>query len=293
MNMRETIRPRRSALFMPASSARALEKAKSLAADALVFDLEDAVAPDKKADARKRACASVAAGGYGDREVVIRVNSLSSEWGAEDFAAAAKSGADALCVPKVQSAEDVAAIREALGAGGAPGGLAIWAMIETPLGVLNVNSIAAESRADKYPVDVLLMGTNDLARETRAAQTAQRLPMLAWLSHCVVAARAYGLDILDGVYNNFRDQEGLRRESIQGRELGMDGKTLIHPSQIAPCNEIFSPGDEELAWARKVIAAFDAPENESRGVITLEGRMVERLHLEMAKRTVAIADAIG
>lgn len=291
--MRETIRLRRSALFMPASSARKLEKAKSLDADALVFDLEDAVAPQNKADARKSACAAASEGGYGKAELVIRVNPLSSVWGVDDIAAAARSGAAALCVPKVGSLEDVAAIREALGKSGAPGGLAIWAMIETPLGVVNASAIAAAARADKYRIDVFLMGANDLARETRAAQTPDRLPMLAWLSGCVVAARAYGLDILDAVYNNFRDAEGFRRECVQGRALGMDGKTLIHPDQIAPCNEIFSPGDEEVAWARKVIAAFGAPENKGRGVITLEGEMVELLHLEMARRSVAIADTNG
>ncbi len=291
--MRETIRPRRSALFMPASNARKLEKAKSLDADALVFDLEDAVAPQNKADARNRACAAASEGGYGKAELVIRVNPLSSIWGADDIAAAARSGAAALCVPKVGSLEDVAAIREALGKSGAPGGLAIWAMIETPLGVVNASAIAAVARADKYRIDVFLMGANDLARETRAAQTPDRLPMLAWLSGCVVAARAYGLDILDAVYNNFRDAEGFRRECVQGRALGMDGKTLIHPDQIAPCNEIFSPGDKEVAWARKVIAAFDAPENAGKGVITLEGEMVELLHLEMARRSVAIADTNG
>jgi len=293
MNMRETIRPRRSALFMPASNARALEKAKSLDADALVFDLEDAVAPQNKADARSRACAAAGEGGYGKRELVIRVNPLSSVWGSEDFAAVASSGTSALCVPKVDSPEDVEEIRKALGKSDAPGGLAIWAMIETPLGVVNAGAIAATARADKYPIDAFLMGANDLARITRAAQTPDRLPMLAWLSGCVVAARAYGLDILDAVYNNFRDEKGFRRECIQGCALGMDGKTLIHPDQIAPCNDIFSPGDEEVAWGRKVIAAFDAPENAGKGVITLEGEMVELLHLEIAKRNVALAGENG
>lgn len=291
--MSETIRLRRSALFMPASNARALEKAKSLGADALVFDLEDAVAPQNKAEARKSACAAASEGGYGNAELVIRVNPLSSVWGADDFAAVASSGADALCVPKVQSAEDVAAIREALGKCGAPGALAIWAMIETPLGVLNAPAIAAAGGAEKYPLEALLIGANDLARGTRAAQTPDRAPMLAWLSGCVLAARAYGLDILDAVYNNFRDETGFRCECLQGRQLGMSGKTLIHPDQIAPCNEIFSPGEEEVAWARKVIAAFGAPENAGKGAIALEGEMVELLHLEIARRNVAIAEAIG
>ena len=291
--MTEPTRPRRSALYMPGSNPRALEKAKTLPADAVIFDMEDSVAPDAKPLARAQACAAAVAGGYGHREVVIRINALATEWGGEDLAAAAKSGANAVCVPKIESAEDLAAIRAALAGGGAPAGLSIWAMIETPLGVLNCGEIAAAGRSSSNPLSVLLMGTNDLAKETRAVPTPDRLPMLAWLSHCVAAARAYGLDILDGVYNNFRDEDGLRREARQGRELGMDGKTLIHPDQIGPCNEIFSPHAEEIAWARKVIAAFDEPENEGKGVITLDGRMVELLHRDMARRTVAIADAIA
>ncbi len=291
--MTEKIRPRRSALYMPAANARALEKARTLDADAVIFDLEDAVAPEAKADARVRACAAAAAGGYGNREVVIRVNSLASAWGAEDFPAVAKSGADAVCAPKVQSADDVAAIRGALESAGAPGGLEIWVMIETPLGILNAGEIAAAARAEQYPLQALVMGTNDIAREIRAAQTADRLPMLASLSHCIVAARAHGLDILDGVYNNFRDSEGLEAECVQGRELGMDGKTLIHPGQIDICNAVFSPPREEIEEARKIIAAFEARENRGKGVITLEGRMVELLHRDMALRTVAIARAIA
>ncbi len=291
--MTEKIRPRRSALYMPASNARALEKARTLDADAVIFDLEDAVAPDAKADARLRACAAVAAGGYGRREVVIRVNPLGSAWGREDFAAAATSGADAICVPKVQSADDVAAVRGALESGGAPGALAIWAMIETPLGILNAGQIGAAANSDNYPISVLLMGTNDIAKETRAAQTVDRLPLLVPLSHCILAARAYGLDILDGVYNNFRDPEGLEAECLHGRALGMDGKTLIHPGQIEICNTVFSPPASEVEDARKIIAAFEKKENASKGVIDLDGRMVELLHREMALRTVAIADAIA
>jgi len=291
--MTEKIRPRRSALYMPASNERALEKAKTLGVDAVIFDLEDSVGPESKGEARVQARAAVSAGGYGSREVVVRVNGIGTPWIADDFAALATSGADALCVPKVQSAQDVADIRKALEEGGAPHELAIWAMIETPLGILNAEEIGRAAGSDKYRVSVLLMGTNDIAKETRAAQTSDRLPMLASLSHCIVVARAFGLDILDGVYNNFRDTKGLEAECLQGRILGMDGKTLIHPGQIEICNNVFSPPAEEIEEARKIIAAFDKHENKGKGVINLDGEMVELLHREMALRTVAIADAIA
>ena len=291
--MTEKIRPRRSALYMPASNSRALEKAKRLGADAVIFDLEDSVGPDAKGDARKAAIDAVTSGGYGAREVVVRVNGLDTPWGADDFAALATSGADAVCVPKVQSAQDVADIRKTLEAGGAPGELSIWAMIETPLGILNAREIGMIAGSDKYPISALLLGTNDIAKDTRAAQTRDRLPMLASLSHCIIVARAYGIDILDGVYNNFRDSEGLEAECLHGRSLGMDGKTLIHPGQIEICNKIFSPPDEEIEEARKIIAAFEMEENKGKGVINLDGEMVELLHREIALRTVAIADAIA
>ncbi|MGI9384741.1 MAG: HpcH/HpaI aldolase/citrate lyase family protein [Methyloligellaceae bacterium] len=287
-----TFRPRRSGLYMPGSNARALEKAKTLAADAVIFDLEDAVAPEAKAEARAQACAAVQSGGYGRRELVIRVNAMSSDWGEADVAAAAAARPDAILIPKVQAAGDLATVRTMMDAAGAPPDLALWAMMETPLAILNAHDIAAAAPANRYPLTVFVMGTNDLAKETRAELTADRQPVLAWLSGCVAAARAYRLDILDGVYNNFRDEEGLRRECEQGRALGMDGKTLIHPGQIGPCNEIFSPGTEEIDWSRKVLAAFAEPENRGKGVITVEGRMVELLHAEMARRTVAIAEAI-
>jgi citrate lyase subunit beta/citryl-CoA lyase len=221
------------------------------------------------------------------------VNGIGTPWIADDFAALATSNADALCVPKVQSAQDVADIRTALEAGGAPHELAIWAMIETPLGILNAEEIGRAAGSDKYPVTVRLMCTKDSAKETRAAQTSDRLPMLASLSHCIVVARAFGLDILDGVYNNFRDLEGLEAECLQGRILGMDGKTLIHPGQIEICNTVFSPPAEDIEEARKIIAAFELDENKGKGVINLDGQMVELLHREMALRTVAIADAIA
>lgn len=290
--MIEKIRPRRSALYMPATNERALEKARAFNVDAVIFDLEDSVGPDAKAQARANAHAAVTAGSYGSREVVVRVNGIGTAWWADDLSSLASSGADAICVPKVQSVEDVAAIREALEAGGAPPSLTIWAMIETPLGILNVAQIGAAAGSENNRVSVLLMGTNDIIKETRAEATPDRLPMLASLSQCILVARAYGLDILDGVYNNFCDPEGLEAECLHGRTLGMDGKTLIHPGQIEICNKVFSPPDGEVEVARKIIAAFEREENKGRGVINLDGQMVELLHREMALRTVAIADAI-
>lgn len=286
------IRPRRSVLYMPGSNARALEKAKTLAADALILDLEDAVAPEAKEQAREQVCEAVRAGGYGGREVVIRVNALASPWGEADLAAAAAAGAGAVCAPKVGSAEDVTALREALEKTGAPAETALWAMIETPAGVLNIAEIAAAVGDAQHPLAVLVLGTNDLAKETRVEAGAERTPLLSWLSQCVLAARAHGLDVLDGVYNDLNDMQGFARECAQGRRLGMDGKTLIHPGQIDAANAAFSPGAAEIEWARKIIAAFEAPENRGKAVIPLEGRMVELLHRDAAARTVAIAEAI-
>lgn len=285
------IRPRRSVLYMPGSNARALEKAKTLPADALVFDMEDAVAPDAKENAREQVIAAVKAGGYGKREIAVRVNGLATPLGQADLRAAAKAGADAILLPKVQAPGDLEAVRTILRSEGAPLTQAVWAMMETPLAVLNALAIAAAGPGD-YPLTALIMGTNDLAKETRASLDGGRLGMLSWLSTCVAAGRAFGIDIIDGVYNAIGDEAGLRAELEQGRLLGMDGKTLIHPSQIEPCNDIFSPAPEEIEWARKVVAAFAAPENAGKGVLQLEGKMVERLHAEMAKRTVATAEAI-
>jgi citrate lyase subunit beta/citryl-CoA lyase len=277
---------------MPGSNVRALEKAKMLGADALIFDLEDSVAPDAKEAAREQAVAATKAGGYGKREIVIRVNGLGTQWGEADLIAAAPAGADAILIPKVQSPGDLEAARSILRGGGASPGQAIWAMMETPLAIVNAAAIAAAAPGD-YPLAVFVMGTNDLAKETRAALGGGRLGMLAWLSACVAAARAHGIDMVDGVYNAIGDEAGLRAEAEQGRLLGMDGKTLIHPGQIGPCNEIFSPSADEVAWSRKVIAAFELPENAGKGVLKLEDRMVERLHAEMARRIVTIADAIA
>jgi citrate lyase subunit beta/citryl-CoA lyase len=285
-----TIRPRRSVLYMPGSNARALEKAKTIAADALILDLEDAVAPDAKAQARDQVCAAVKAGGYGKRELVIRINALDTPWGKDDLAAAVAAAPDAILLPKPGSGADIVAAADALKS--APEKTRLWAMVETPLAILNVQDIAAASRLAGTRLSCFVMGTNDLVKETRADLSNNRRPALFWLSATVTAARAYGLDVLDGVYNNFKDAEGYKRECVHGRALGFDGKTLIHPDQVAVANEIFAPPAADVAWARKIIAAFDQPENKGKGVITVEGRMVELLHAEMAHRTVAIAEAI-
>jgi citrate lyase subunit beta/citryl-CoA lyase len=289
----KNIRPRRSVLYMPGSNARALEKARTLPADCLILDLEDAVAPDAKLTARDQVVAAVRGGGYGSRELIIRINGLATPWGEDDLKAAAGAGAHAILVPKVQSPHDVESARQALWRADAPSGLALWAMIETPLAILNVREIAADAANSRHPLTAFVMGTNDLAKETRAALGGDRLPMIAWLSGTIAAGRAYGVDIIDGVFNAIGDDAGFRAECVQGRALGMDGKTLIHPSQIGPCNEVFSPSEDEVAWARKIIAAFALPENQGKGAISLDGRMVELLHEEISRRTVAIADAIA
>ncbi len=288
-----TIRPRRSVLYMPGSNARALEKAKTLVADGIIIDLEDSVAPDAKEAARDQVAAAVKAGGFGKREVFIRVNGVDTPWHAEDLAAAAHAVPDAVLVPKVQNAETLELIGRRLLDMGTPHKTRVWAMIETPLAIFNILSIAAEARDSESRLGGFIMGTNDLAKDTRARLVPGRAPMLSWLTMCVAAARIYGIDILDGVYNDLGDAEGFAAECKQGVELGFDGKTLIHPNQIAPCNAAFSPSAEDVAWARRMIAEFDKPENKSKGVVSIDGRMVERLHAEMARRTVAIAEAIA
>ncbi|NNE24477.1 MAG: CoA ester lyase [Rhizobiales bacterium] len=287
------IRPRRSVLYMPGINERALEKAKTIAADSLILDLEDSVAPDAKDTARDMVCAAVKNGGYGAREVVIRVNALETPWGAGDMQAAARSGCDAILISKVGRPGDVVSAAKVVTAAGAPDELQLWAMMETPASILNAREIAALGDDPAINFSCLIMGTNDLLKESRALALGERFAVVPWLAMTIVAARAHGLDVIDGVYNNFKDDAGLRDECLQGRTLGMDGKTLIHPLQVGPCNEIFSPSPEEVDWARQVIAAFAKPENASKGVITIDGRMVERLHEVMAARTVAIADAIA
>ncbi len=289
-----TIRPRRSVLYMPGSNPRALDKAKTLPADAVILDLEDSVAPDAKEIARTQVCDAVAAGGFGPREVVVRINGLATPWGQADLDAVAVVAPDAILVPKVSSAEDVFAVGRRLDDLGVSGRTAIWAMYETPSAVLAAGSIAAAVREPEgRRLAVMVLGTNDLAKETRARFVAGRAPMLTWLAIALAAGRANGLEVIDGVYNDLNDPEGFAAECAQGRDLGMDGKTLIHPNQIAVANEVFSPSEAELAQAEKIIAAFEKPENALKAVIGLDGRMVERLHAEMAARTVAIAAAIA
>jgi citrate lyase subunit beta/citryl-CoA lyase len=286
------IRPRRSVLYMPGSNARAIEKARTLAADAVILDLEDAVAPDAKEQARAQVADAVKAGGFGNREVFIRVNGLDAPWHADDLAAAAHAGPDAILVPKVGTVETLERVGQRLLDMKADLKTRVWAMIETPQAIFNINALAAEAHDSETRLAGFVMGTNDLAKETRARLIPGRQPMLSWLARCLLAAHAHGIDILDGVYNDLGNAAGFEAECAQGRDMGFDGKTLIHPNQIEPCNKAFSPSDEEIAQARKMIDAFDRPENRDKGVVQVDGRMVERMHAEMARRTVAIADAI-
>jgi citrate lyase subunit beta / citryl-CoA lyase len=287
-----TIRPRRSVLYMPGSNARAMEKARELPADGVIFDLEDAVAPDAKATARELIVAALKKGGFGRREVLVRINGLDTVWWRDDLAVVA-ARPDAILVPKVSTPEQLREVASHLTGVRADAGVRIWAMMETPLAMLNARDIAAAALDKDTRLAGFVMGTNDLAKDTRARIVPGRAPMLPWLMNCVAAARAYGIDILDGVYTEIANAQGFAAECRQACELGFDGKTLIHPQQIAPCNAAFSPGDDEVAWARTIIAAFDRPENANKGAIQIDGRMVERLHADMARRTVAIADAIA
>jgi citrate lyase subunit beta / citryl-CoA lyase len=286
-----TVRPRRSVLYMPGSNARALEKARELPADGLILDLEDAVAPEAKAQARE-AIVKALKNGFGDREVLVRINGLDTRWWVEDLNAIAGAKPDAVLVPKVSDPGQLQDLAARIVDMGTDPHVRVWAMMETPLAMLNVGEIAAAALDSETRLTGFVMGTNDLAKDTRARLVPGRAPMLPWLMNCVAAARAYGLDILDGVYNDLGDAEGFAAECLQARDLGFDGKTLIHPKQIEPCNTAFSPTEEEVATARKMIAAFELPENRDKGVVQIDGRMVERLHAEMAQRTVAIADAI-
>lgn len=288
-----TIRPRRSVLYMPGSNARAIEKAKTLPVDGVILDLEDAIAPDAKIDARKQVTAAVKAGGFGGREVFIRVNGIDSEWHADDLHDAARAAPDGVVVPKVSSSEQLEMIGRRLLDMGTDHKTRVWAMIETPIAILNVKEIARAAADSETRLAGFILGTNDLAKETGAKFVPGRAPMVPWLTTCILAARAYGIFILDGVYNDLSNADGFLRECEQGRDLGFDGKTLIHPNQVAPCNDVFSPGTEEVAQARKIIAAFEKPENKGKGVVSLDGRMVERMHADIARKTVAIADAIA
>ncbi|MBM3609123.1 MAG: CoA ester lyase [Alphaproteobacteria bacterium] len=289
--MNDEIHPRRSLLFAPGVNARAIEKARSLSADGIIFDLEDSVAPEMKGQARAAIGAALAQGGYGRRELAVRLNAIDTPYWRDDIAFAARSGVRAIVVPKISGAEDIVAIARAMKAHGAPASLQLWAMIESARGLLNVAQIAAQA-APVTPLSLFILGANDIARETRARMVKGRAPMLSWISQCVLAARAHGLAILDSVYNDIADGDGFRAECEQGRDLGMDGKTVIHPGQIGAANAVFAPPADEIAQARAIAAAFALPENAGKGVIALEGRMVERLHLEMAQRTLAMAHAI-
>ncbi len=281
--------PRRSVLYMPGANERALEKAKTLPADALILDLEDAVAPDAKGAARERVCAAASSGSYGRKEVTIRVNAIGTQWHDADLAAVAAAGPAGVVVPKVSSAADVHAIEAALEAGGAPERTRIWAMLETPLAILDAREICTASER----LAVLVMGTNDLAKELRSEHVPGRAPLVTAMSTAILAARLGGKEILDGVFNDVTDVDAFTAECRQARELGFDGKTLIHPTQVQPCNTTFAPSAQEIAAAQEVIAAFEDAERAGRGVVTVRGRMIENLHVEQAQRVLAVAEAIG
>ena len=282
-------RPRRSVLYMPGSNERALEKAKSLPVDALILDLEDAVAPDAKEQARENACAAARSGDYGRREITIRVNGIGTQWHEADLAAACAAGPDGVVVPKVGSAQEVRSLVAAMEAAGAPERTRLWAMVETPQAMLRCEEIAGAS--DRLAV--LVMGTNDLAKELHAQHVPGRQPLLTGLGLCLLAARATGTVILDGVYNDVKDAAGFEAECLQGRQYGFDGKTLIHPSQVEPCNRVFAPSEEEIDRSQRIIAAFEEASAAGRGVVTVDGRMIENLHVENARRVLALAEAIG
>lgn len=284
-----TVRPRRSVLYMPGSNARALDKARSLPADALILDLEDAVSPDSKDVARAQIGDALKAGGYGFRELIVRTNGLETPWGVDDLKALAPLGPDAILLPKVEDPATILKAEALLNEVGAPAKTTIWAMMETPLGILRAAEIAAASKR----LTCFVMGTSDLTKDLHARHTPMRLPMLTSLGITMLAARAYGLTILDGVYLDLKDEEGYRASCLQGVELGFDGKTLIHPNQVEGANEVFAPSDAEIAWSRKIIEAFAAAEAEGKGVVLVDGKLIENLHVENAKRICALADAIA
>lgn len=283
-----SVRPRRSVLYMPGSNQRALEKAKTLVADTVIFDLEDSVGPDMKVAAREQVMAAVNAGGYGAREVIVRANSLDTEWGRADIEAIAASAADGLCLPKIEHAEQLLDAIAIMRQGGSSRPLALWPMIETPLGVQNVNAIAGADPA----ITVLVMGTTDLAKELRVPHTADRIGLQYSLGRCVLAARRFAIDILDGVYLDLDDEPGFNLACEQGRALGFDGKTLIHPKQLATANRVFGISERDLARAEKIIAAWKAAELEGKGVVVVDGKLVEGMHVDEARRQLDLAVAI-
>ena len=282
-------RPRRSVLYMPGANTRALEKARSLPVDGLILDLEDAVAPDAKAQARENVMKAVAEGGYGKREIFVRMNGLETPWGIADAQAIAKSKADVILVPKVESAAQIKQVESILDQSGAHEGMTIWCMMETPLGILHAEHIANASKR----LAGFVMGTNDLVKDLRAAHTAVRLPIMTSLGLCMLAARAFGLSILDGVYSNLEDEAGFAAICEQGKEFGFDGKTLVHPKQVEKCNQVFAPSEAEVVQARKIIAAFEEATAQGKGVAVVDGKMVENLHVVAAKRQVELAEAIA
>jgi citrate lyase subunit beta/citryl-CoA lyase len=283
-----TIRPRRSVLYVPGANARALEKARGLDADGLIFDLEDAVAPDAKTAARAAVATSLAAGGYGRREKLLRINGLATPWGRDDLAAASRMPVDGVLLPKVESADAAREVEAALVAQGASEEIAIWCMMETPLGILRAAEIAGASKR----IGGLVMGTSDLANDLRAQHTRDRLPMLTSLGLCLLAARAFDLAILDGVHLDLADDEGFTQSCRQGREFGFDGKTLIHPKTVATANAIFAPSKEEIAWSHRIVVAHEAAIQAGKGIVLVDGKLIENLHVENARRLIALAAAI-
>jgi citrate lyase subunit beta/citryl-CoA lyase len=286
--VRATVRPRRSVLFMPGSNARALDKARTLPADGLIFDLEDAVAPDAKTMAREQIAATLKQGGYGGRELIVRINGLGTPWGVYDLVIVAKSTANAILIPKVESAQMAQEVEKCLAATSARASLSIWCMMETPLGILDAKEIATSSMR----VECLVMGTSDLANDLHVAHTPERLQMPTSFGFCLLPARAFGLGILDGVHLDLADDEGFAHSCVQGKELCFDGKTLIHPKTIAKANEVFAPSPDEVAWSRKIIAAHAEASRAGKGITVVDGKLIENLHVESAKRLVALTEAI-
>ena len=274
---------------MPGSNERALQKAKTISADGVILDLEDATAPDKKELARDQVCAAIEGGGYGKRELIIRVNALNTHWGYDDIVAASKTKADALLIPKVESADTVRQVENIMVSNGAHDGMAIWCMMETPRGILHAEEIAGATRR----MTCMVMGTSDLAKELDCAHTRERLPMITSLGICLLVARAYNIYIIDGVYLDLQDDEGFAYACRQGAELGFDGKTLIHPKQVEPSNTAFSPSQTDVDWSRKIIVAHEEAARAGQGVVLVDGKLVENLHVESARRMVAMADRIA
>jgi len=287
--MPRSARPRRSVLYMPGSNARALEKGRTLAADGLILDLEDAVAPEAKQMGREQIAAALKEGGYGGRELIVRTNGLDSQWGRDDLIAMATVGADAILLPKVESAQMVAEAEAILIDAGAPDDLSIWCMMETPLGMLHAEEIAfASPRLGGF-----VMGTSDLAKDLKALHTPDRIPFMTSIGLCILAARAAGIVILDGVHLDLGDDKGFAASCQQGLELGFDGKTLIHPKTIAAANDVFSPGEDEIAWSKRIIEAHADAAREGKGVVLVDGKLIENLHVESARGMVAMAEAIA